>query len=704
MAKRDSFFIVGIGSSAGGLEALQLFLKNAPCRENLAYVIAQHLSPTHKSMLTDLLSKSSKLKTIEAQNGMAIEGGSLYVTPPNKDIKVANNIIHLLAPSGESYAAKPSINNLFRSLAYSSDSKPIGILLSGTGSDGTQGLMAIKEAGGITIVQDPKSAKYDGMPHSAIVARAADIILIPEKIGYELELIMDNFIDGTTLPMQNRGISDYSTIIEIIYKTLGIDFSGYKKNTIQRRIQRRMTTKKLNSVAQYVDYLNQNSSEVKALFQDILIGVTEFFRDKESFDALRDEIQQYIINKSEDGYLRVWIVGVSSGEEAYSIAILLKELILEHSLELTMQIFATDMDDVAISKARKGEYELTQIQNITDKDCKKYFNISDSKAHLKREVRDSVIFSKHNIITDPPFNKLDLIVCRNLLIYFESELQKKVISTFHYALKDSGILFLGKSETIGQLHYLFSPLSNTHKIFKRELSGESMRNQFLFRQQSPTQKERKPQDQLPKKSLDEQLIQSIGEHFMPKSLLVNGALDIIYLKDKIPYLDIPAGHTTLNIFKTIIPELSLELRTLIHKAKKTNGFCSGSFHKLKANNKQIMLKISVLPFAKDSSEGSTFFIINFQEENIKDFRATEPKDIETKNSEALNALQDELTRTKVHLQAVIEELETSNEELQSTNEELQSSNEELQSTNEELETSNEEHRVQMRSFKQHIQS
>ncbi len=687
MSEKESKFIVGIGASAGGLEALQHFLEIAPIGENISYIIAQHMSPTHKSMLRNLLSKSSKLKTIEIENGMLIEGDSVYITPPNKNVKVKNSTLLLTTPTGENYVAKPSIDELFFSLSEIEDANIVGILLSGTGSDGTKGCIAIKTAGGITLAQDPKESTYNGMPQSAISAKAIDKVLSVYEMGEEILEIKKYYEDGSIgdfNPAKER--SEYEKIIDILNKKEGVDFSLYKSDTIERRIERMMAMLKIKSTKELREHIEKNDDASRELYKDILIGVTSFFRDKEAFESFYKELDKKITSKDENESIRIWTIGSSTGEEAYSIAIIVSEILRKRKQNRNVQIFATDIDDDAISTGRRGEYPINLIQNIEKDYLNRYFDITQDRIRLHKNIRNMVIFSKHDITNDPPFNKLDAVVCRNLLIYFTHELQFSIFSYFHYALNDEGILFLGKSESLGQRENLFLQIDK-HKIYKKVQMDNKIKELYQFKQKDSHKLEHVQSTN--KKSLQEQMVEAIGMEFMPKSIVINENAEIIYVREEIPYLQVPIGTASFNIYKIIHHDLSLELRSLIHRAKKQRSYIKGSGVRVELNNEiKKSVRLSVIPFMENSRGEYSLYIVCFEDDHIKE--GVDCNNLEADGKENITLLEDELAKTKLYLQSVIEELETSNEELQSTNEELQSSNEELQSTNEELETSNEE--------------
>ncbi len=678
--------VVGIGSSAGGLEALQIVLAKISSLDNCAFIIAQHLSPTHRSMMTELLSRVTSIPVIEIQNGILIKKNSIYMTPENSDVYVKSGKIYLTNIE-QTYGPKPSINYLFNSLAEAYGSRALGVILSGTGSDGAFGIRAIKANGGITIAQSPATAKYDGMPISAINTGKVDLVVSVDNIGEELHRIVHNLESGV---VENINESITSQMYQILFDEKGVDFSQYKKSTLVRRIQRRLATLKIDSLAEYVQYLRLNKEEITNLYNDILIGVTEFFRDKEVFEKAQGYLEAIIEKKEQGEEIRLWSVGCSTGEEAYTLAIILHEILQEKIGKYKIKIFATDIDDEALKIARGGVYAETSLVNMKKEYRERYFTISKNQFEIKKSVRELVIFSKHNITSDSPFLRIDYISCRNMLIYFNQNLQDRFFPIAHYALKDNGILTLGLSESIASHTDLFIPLEKKHNIFKAQYTGiKEAPKLYNYKSASRSFEENKIRENKNEEEfLEESVVESVLELMLNQCALINSSFDIIYVKGKIPYIEQPQGRATNNIFKCINQDLSLELRTALNEAIKTKNLQSTpvmSIVLLQSIEKYI--KINVVPVKNQNSDEYLYalFFVSEKLEHIYGFVSEGASE-----SETVEKIKLELSRTKSHLQNVIEELEASYEEMQSLNEELSSSNEELQSSNEELETTNEE--------------
>ncbi|MFP4333469.1 MAG: chemotaxis protein CheB [Campylobacterales bacterium] len=684
--------IVGIGASAGGLEALQELVGKLPDDNGMAYIVTQHLSPTYKSMMVDLLAKGTGKKVLEAKDGVVVSGNTIYITPPNKNIRLDGEIIRLFTPSGEAFTPKPSVDIFFESLSYSKKNYAVGIILSGTGSDGTRGMQCIKAEGGITMAQEPSSAKYNGMPLSAINAQSVDMVLNPTQMAEELPEIVSHIREGKTSSVKTD--STYmEKILMRINQAKNIDFSEYKPTTISRRVHRRMAALKMNDASEYVDYLYKNDAEPDNLFRDIIIGVTEFFRDEDAFLECSKNLEDIVLKKGTGGSLRIWDVGCATGEETYTIGILVLEMLKRNNLygKITVQIFATDINPDATRAAREGIYPVSALSSLSKKTLQDYFVPENEFYRVSKELRDIVIFSQHDIIKDPPFLRIDALVCRNLLIYFSQKLQDRIFPLFHYTLNNGGLLFLGKSEAIGHFENLFTTLSKDKKVYRREFSIRKEIPNVNFSRKNSYDLTKGTQKEKNEKTLEEYVIEGIGAYFMPMSIVVNEGMDIIYVREKNPYIGFPAGGTTMNVYKCLEDELVAELRTLLHECQKNMTPKAGVFqHLKKSDGSDVSVRMTVIPLLYGKNI-SRIYIINFQEEKQDLF--IEVVSEEGKRSggvDQVRKLESELNRTKVHLQAVIEELETTNEELQALNEELQSSNEELQSSNEELETTNEE--------------
>ena len=687
MSKND-IIAIGIGASAGGLEALQAFIKNLPASSNMAYIIAQHLSPTYKSLMVELLQKGTELEVLAATDGLIIKANTIYVCPPNENIFVEDNMILLSKPRSNIHGPKPSVDLFFESLAENKKEKSVGIILSGTGSDGSRGVRAIKASGGFTIVQDPQTAKYDGMPNSAINTGTIDLVLTADKMGPELTDLLSYVGKSIIRKSGGSSVSVYKNILNKIKDVKGVDFNLYKPSTIERRIERRMVALKIVTLNDYYDFLVQNSGEPEALFKDILIGVTSFFRDGDSFSVLKNQLQEYLKSK-DNTTIRIWAPACSTGEEAYSLSMMISEILGANIGQYKIQIFATDIDENALMYARKGLYQESALVGLDKNLRNKYFTIKSEHYEVIKPIREMVIFSRHNILRDPAFLRLDMIVCRNLLIYFSQELQKKLFPEFHYALNDNALLFLGKSESVGHFQSYFKTMDKKWKIYQ---------SNFLGRKEPPPTVQsyervdlinsKKIISEVKKPGINDILTDYVNEYIIPMCIVLNDNMDIVYVKGKNPYLIRPDGEQTQNIFKNVNTALSIELRAALHDSSKQKSMVKSNFQKVVLLDEVIRyVRITVVPM-NEKSRGA-LSLVCFQEEDAENFKSFDTKTINNESSNT-KELEFELAKAKEYLQTVIEELETSNEEMQSLNEELQSSNEELQSSNEELETTNEE--------------
>ncbi len=691
----SSLIVVGIGASAGGLEALSTLVANLPVDSNIAYVVAQHMSPQHRSMMVDLLARSSTVQVVEAADGMLLEPDILYVTPPNRNLEIRGGRITLsdTFPGGP----KPSVDLLMKSLSDGHGELAVGVVLSGSGSDGAQGVRAIKAAGGITIAQEPASAKYDSMPEAAIRTGSIDIVLPPERIGPELIKLV-RAPRGADARRLDEASNSYATIIDMIRHRTNTDFEDYKPATIGRRIDRRLAALRIDSLEDYVDYLSSHPEEIDKLRADILISVTSFFRDHASFEALDRAIGESLARKSPGDAFRIWVPGCATGEEVYSIAILIAERLRGDSMLRRVQMFAVDIDDAALSFARRAVYPASAIATLDEALINRYFvRTGDNHFQVAKDLRDWVVFSRQDITRDPPFSRLDLVSCRNLLIYFNPKLQTRVLEAFHYALNPNGTLFLGKSETIGSNDSLFSIIDRTHKLYRRH-PGQRIPLGFLggaqrgFVPGGRVGIEQKP-EQPPIVSL---MQRAFAEAYAPPpSVAVDEGMRILHVHgDVTPFLRLNPGRAEQDILTMAAPELRTTLRAVLHRAMRAGE--DGVFLDARmAEGSGIRhLRISVRPM---NARGSVPWLHLVTFETLPAAAVMVARDDGAEDGEAglsddtrIAELEHELNATREHLQTVIEELETANEELQATNEELQSSNEELQATNEELETTNEE--------------
>lgn len=688
------FNVIAIGASAGGLEALQDFLSHFPYIENTAILVAQHLSPSHKSLLVQLLAKATKVDVIEAEHGTFITGGKIYITPPDSEITIEDGAICLTKPSSK-IGPKPSVDKLFASLAENHKGKLVAIILSGTGSDGALGILRIKEVGGYVLVQDPETAKYSGMPNAAILTGGADLITSPDKMGeaiaayFSSSLQPPNSTDKKGLTNEDNGIAK---ILNHLSSKTGADFSKYKPATIRRRLFKRILQLGLNSIDEYVAMVEKSKEESVIMFNMILIGVTAFFRDKEAFAQIDLQLKQIIDSKNTGDNIRIWVPGCSSGEEPYSLAILINELLGEKRTHINVQIFATDIDDRAIAKARKGEYSEAALELVPTELLAKYFVHKAGHYELTKQIRAMVLFSRHDLTKNPPFLKLDMISCRNLLIYFSAALQQQVMPLFHYALHPNGVLFLGKSESIGQYADLFEIIDSKNKIYHRK-RGSSLHT-VKFSAYRPTQQTLPNSTPVAGKkeySISEMVKETLFNSFEHPYVVINDAFDIQEINGDVrPYLTLPQGAVQVNLLKMINSDLQITLRSVLTKAIKASEVTTSNVVGFELFGQKQFVSIRVKPVLYSEKSGSLYLVIFEKVEEELFVKLGGQSDNLLLEDLRISELEAELAATKEHLQTYIEELETSNEELQSLNEEMQSTNEELQSSNEELETTNEE--------------
>ena len=700
--KKRPFYIVGMGGSAGGLEAFGQFFTHMPTDSGMAFVLVPHLDPTHKGMMPELLQRFTRMQVFQAEDGMKVSPDCVYVIPPNKDMSILHGTLQLLEPS-EPRGLRLPIDFFLRHLAEDQEERAVGVILSGMGTDGTLGIKAIKEKLGMVMVQDVSSAKYDGMPRSAIATGLVDYIASVEELPGKLLGYAKHSL--TILKEKPTVEEKYTHVIQKIAVLLrhqtGHDFSFYKKNTLIRRIERRMSVHRITNADVYIRYLRENPQEIELLFKELLIGVTSFFRDHEAFDALREKaIPQMLKSGAKGKVLRVWVPGCSTGEEAYSIAVILHECLekLKQKGVFKIQIFATDIDKDAINKARQGVYAPNIAADVSPERLQRFFMKEDNGYRLKKEIREMVICAPQDIIMDPPFTKLDLISCRNILIYMTAELQKKLLPVFHYALNPGGLLFLGTSETIGNLTGLFSPVDDKWRIFRRKESASARMGlvelplSLLSRGEGNLQRTAKTQKNL-EIAVPDMTQRILLEHFAPPAVIVNEKGDVVYISGRTgKYLEPAAGKTNMNIFAMAREGLRIELAGVIRSAIAQKKGVTVKCLKVKTNGDYQTINLTVKPFSE--SEGMRGLLMVVFEDIGTPSEQAVPGKAKTgsvsRQSQWVQQLEKELAHTKEHLQTTVEEMETSQEELKSANEELQSANEELQSTNEELTTSKEE--------------
>ncbi|MEN6587897.1 MAG: chemotaxis protein CheB [Sulfuricella sp.] len=686
--------VVGIGASAGGLEAFEQFFRHVPPECGMAFVLVPHLDPDHASLLTEILQRSTTMKVVEALDQMAVQPNCVYVIPPNRDMAIFHGALQLSEPEQPRGLRMP-IDAFLRSLAEDQGENAVGVVLSGTGTDGTLGLRAILGAGGISLVQDPATAKFDGMPSSAIQAGYATHVLAANKMPEALQNATHTLITCRESPPP-EALSGINQILMLLRSATGHDFSLYKKSTIGRRIERRMSQHDIEDMSIYVRYLKEHPAELQTLFKELLINVTNFFRDSEAFALLKQDIlPQLLAGKPEDYVFRAWVSGCATGEEAYSIAILLRELMDENSREFKVQLYATDLDDDAIAVARAGLYPPNIAQDVTPERLRRFFTKEDAGYRVKKEIREMVVFAVQNVIKDPPFTRLDLLCCRNLMIYLEPELQNRLIPAFHYALKPGGVLFLSPSESIGNHHALFSALNRKLKFYRATPSASSTRAVMASGLTWAADTGGKTPERALRKAKEANIAELtrrvLIQAFAPASVVTDHKGDILYVYgDTGKYLRPAPGQATLNIVDMAREGLQLELRAAIQNAAGEGIPTLGREVTVKTNGNFTAVSVSVRPLP-DTESGLTLLLVSFQDvaqpAAARTGRAKRSKPAE---QQRIAELERELAYTKENLQATIEEQQASNEELKSTNEEMQSTNEELQSTNEELETSKEE--------------
>ncbi len=700
---RKLFYVVGMGASAGGFEALEKFFDNMPPTSGMAFVVVQHLSPDHKSLMAELLAKHTEMAVLQATEGAELQPDHIYLIPPKKNLTVYGGRLHL-ADKASNLTLHFPIDIFFNSLAEDRGEQTIAIVLSGTGSDGTRGIRAVKEQGGIIMVQDLNSAKFDGMPSNAIATGLADYILPPDQMPLELlkyvrhPCIAEPGGEGNKLLKEQTSLE---RIFSLLKTHSGVDFTHYKQSTVSRRIERRLSVNQIDKLENYVNYLHQNPNEVRALYKDLLIGVTRFFRDPESYAVMeRRIIPEIVRGKKVNAPIRVWVAGCSTGEEAYSLAILFRETMDSLGMPREVKVFATDVDSDALEFASAGKYPESIIADLTNERFHKYFIRTGDKYQVANQIREMVIFAQHNIIQDPPFNKIDLLTCRNLLIYLQPVLQKKVLTHFNFALVEMGYLFLGSCETIGKFTNLFTAFDSRWKIYRNKgkhapLSAES----FSF---SPVQRKRQldnvfdrvvPQHMDHRKEIVE-ICEFLFQRFTPPCAIVNRRHELIHvLGDASEFLKIQSGNVSLNIGTLIRKELSIALEMGLSKAGRENQEVAYADIRYEQNGEVVHLDMRILLYSHGTG-GDDLFLVIFDKRDVTEkdadvlFERYYPGD--DKSSQRIQDLEHELQYTRENLQATIEELETTNEELQATNEELLSANEELQSANEELQSVNEE--------------
>jgi two-component system CheB/CheR fusion protein len=701
-----AFPIVGIGASAGGLEVLEQFLRHVPEKSGLAIVIVQHLDPTHKGILPELLQRATTMPVQQVKDRMPVEPNCVYVIPPNHDMSILHGVLHLFKPAAPRGLRLP-IDFFFRSLAEDQQARSVGIILSGMGSDGTLGLRAIKEKAGLVLVQDPASAKFDSMPRSVINAGLADLVAPVEELPAKLLDLIRHARVATSFvtPLEDNAQGGLEKIIILLRAKTGHDFSMYKKTTLYRRIERRMSVHQIDRIMSYVHFLQENYQETQILFKELLIGVTSFFRDPAAWEHLQKKALPLLLKACPpNGTLRAWSQGCSTGEEAYSLAIAFKETAAELAPEsgVKLRIFATDLDKDAIDKARQGLYPHGIAADVSPERLDRFFVQDERGYRISKEIREMITFATQNVIMDSPFTRLDILVCRNLLIYLTSELQQRLLSLFHYSLNPNGILFLGSSESISSSTELFVPIDSKSKLFRRNepLTATKMAFPASFVPVLPgiAQETTMLKTAVNIQSLADQVLL---QHFSPPAVLVNSKGDILYISGRTgKYLEPPAGKANWNIHAMAREGLRFDLEAAFLKALRQKEAVTVRGLKVTDGEAFLSVDITVQEIQEPEALRGMVMITFANAAPLPKKKPTRRTKTGETGSARTMELERELQHCREELRTIREEMQASQEELKSYNEELQSANEEMQSTNEEITTSQEE----MQSLNEELQT
>jgi two-component system, chemotaxis family, CheB/CheR fusion protein len=706
--KDHGMLIVGIGASAGGLDAFLQLFGALPDHTGMAFVVIQHMDPRKESLLSEILGRQVKLPVVNVSEGMKVEPDRIHVIPAGTSMAIEDHTLSL-APRSKTAGLHMPVDTFFRSLARDKKEKAVGIILSGTASDGALGIRAIKAEGGITFAQDEKSAKYTGMPASAAATDCVDFIMPPDRIARELVRIADHpYVAQAPAEEEPREKEarekPFDEILAVLQDATGVDFTSYKPATINRRIHRRMALHRLEKMPQYVKFLIERPEERKALFDDLLIDVTSFFRDPEAFEALKEKVFPEIVRgrpRTAVSPVRIWVPGCSTGEEVYSIAIALIETLGDAASVTPVQIFGTDLNEAAVEEARTAFYPESIAQDVSPERLQRFFVKSNRGYQVGKPIREMCIFARQNLVKDPPFSRLDLVSCRNVLIYMKPNLQKKILPVFHYALKPSGYLFLGSSETVGEFVDLFAPVDRRHRIYVRKATA--LRTPYEFglhqdRETVPPTTGKVPLEAEPGiSSIEKEVDTVLLARFAPPGVLVNEHFDILQFRGRTgAYLSPAPGTASLNLLRMAREGLVPALRTALQKARNAGAGVRSEGVTFQADGRRMTTTLEIIPIRRPP-EKEFHFLVLFGEAGPP---ASSPKARPRKREETTSAgpfrdeyirqLEQELQAARESMQSVLEEHEAASEEVRSANEELQSANEELQSMNEELETAREE--------------
>lgn len=697
------FLVVGVGGSAGGMDAFIGILRSLPADVGAAFVFVCHLDPKHESTLDAIFQRETKLPVMTVKQPVAIEAGHVYVLQQNKQLRLSGGVLRPEARRNQNGEHRP-IDMFFSSLAQDQGNSAVAVILSGNGRDGVAGLEEIKAEGGITFAQTENTASFPALPQNAFASGCVDFVLAPDAMAKEIQRIARHpaFLRPKKMEMDGEPQSDIQRVFALLRALNGVDFSYYKHSTLKRRIVRRMVLRKMDDLRNYITYLQQNPMEVDLLFHDLLINVTSFFRDPPVFAALRRKVFPKIVRQRPKEPVRIWVPGCSTGEEVYSLGIALTEFLGRNSHGLSMQLFATDISETALAKARAGIYPETITTHVSPERLRRFFTrLEDGRYQISKFIRDSCVFARQNLIEDPPFSKLDLISCRNVLIYLGPVLQKKVIPTFHYALKPGGQLLLGGSETIGTFADLFRLVDKKHKIFTKLDTASRPGVDFLPKpflpepvEAAPPRSARPTDTQGGSLDFSRHVDRLLLAQFAPSGVVINTKMEALQFRGQTgAYLEHSPGDASLNLLRLVRHDLLVDVRTVVSRAIKSDAPVRKDGIEYTFLGKKRLLTVEAIPF-KIGSSSEQFFLILFsetaQEIETNKSRPGKRSGVEPEARREVLRLREELASTKESLQAIIEEHEATNEELKSANEEIQSSNEELQSTNEELETAKEE--------------
>ncbi len=700
--KDGAFPVLGLGASAGGLEALEQFFEAMPPDSGMAFLVLTHLDPDHTSILPELVQKYTSMEVAAAGDKTRVSPNRVYVAPPNRDLALLNGEILLLEPESPRGHRLP-IDFFFRQLAQDQGDRAGCIILSGTGSDGSLGLRDIKGAGGLVMAQEPSSAKYDGMPSSAIGTGLVDLVLPPDQMPAKLIYYFNNphapiAQDAQPAEQQESSGEPVQKVLVLLRDRVGHDFTCYKQSTIVRRIQRRMSIQQINGIEKYLRYVRANPSELDALFKDLLIGVTGFFRDPQAFEAIKEKVIPRLLDQLEPKQaLRVWVPGCSTGEEVYSLVIIIKECLAKAGKDVPLQVFGTDIDKVAVDKARAGLYPASIAADVTPERLVRYFSEESGFYRVAKELRDPVVFSVQDVMKDPPFSRLDLLCCRNLLIYLDGAAQKKLLPLLHYTLKPQGMLFLGSSESIGGFADLFKVWDKKWKIYSRKPTSGAIR-QIIDFPTGPVTRDTAGGDMdqsapvFDEADLAKEARNLVLSEFSPATVIVDQNGEVQYIHGHTgKFLEPAAGRASHKISAMAREGLRLELAAALRRAQASGQVMRSPGIKVKINGGSQYVDLTVKPLEKpEALRGLLAVVFEEAKEPPPGSQGKAGRRTDTDLAERLADLEQELQHTRERHQGAIEELETSNEELKSINEELQSANEELQSTNEELEATKEE--------------